>query len=224
MNNPPGGAGWMAGVAPVERPISQARATYDRVAAVYDLAENPFEHRARRRGLRLLAARRGERPRDVVASVMVGGRTSAEATGLGNVVGVMPVRLPADGARARQLERVAAVTREHKVADRGASAGLLRPGFAVLARLGLMKWFINHQRLVNVFVTNLRGPASPQLLCGAVITDVLPVALLAGNVSLSFGVMSYAGSLVVVIVADPALNPDLHFLAESLQTELDASW
>ena len=61
MNRAVGEAGWMAGVAPVERPVAAARATYDRVAAVYDLAENPFEHRARRRGLRLLAARPGER-------------------------------------------------------------------------------------------------------------------------------------------------------------------
>ncbi|MGE5291007.1 MAG: class I SAM-dependent methyltransferase [Micromonosporaceae bacterium] len=51
----------MADVAPVERPVARARATYDRVAAVYDLAENPFEHRARSRALALLAARPGER-------------------------------------------------------------------------------------------------------------------------------------------------------------------
>jgi ubiquinone/menaquinone biosynthesis C-methylase UbiE len=51
----------MAGVEPVQRPAAKARATYDRVAAVYDLAENPFERRARSRGLALLAARPGER-------------------------------------------------------------------------------------------------------------------------------------------------------------------
>jgi ubiquinone/menaquinone biosynthesis C-methylase UbiE len=61
MNNAPGGTGWMSGVAPVERPVARARATYDRVASVYDLVENPFERRARRQGLRLLAARPGER-------------------------------------------------------------------------------------------------------------------------------------------------------------------
>lgn len=218
MLNGPTGAG---------RRITVSRAGLDRLhsgARAHGATVNDLALTAITRALSSLAVRRGERPREVVASVMVGGRVSAAATGLGNVVGVMPVRLPADGDRSRQLERIAAVTREHKVTDRGASAGLLRPGFALLARLGLMKWFINHQRLVNVFVTNLRGPASPQQLCGAVITDVLPVALVAGNVSLSFGVMSYAGSLVVVIVADPALNPDLDFLAESLQAELDAPW
>ena len=61
MNRRTGEAAWMTGVAPVERPVARARVTYDRVAAVYDLAEDPFEHRARKQGLRLLAARRGER-------------------------------------------------------------------------------------------------------------------------------------------------------------------
>ncbi|HUY45832.1 MAG TPA: methyltransferase domain-containing protein, partial [Streptosporangiaceae bacterium] len=61
MNPAPGEAAWMAGVAPVARPVARARAAYDRVAAVYDLVENPWEYRARKRGLRLLAARPGER-------------------------------------------------------------------------------------------------------------------------------------------------------------------
>ncbi len=61
MNSPPGEAAWMTGVVPVQRPVARARATYDRVAAIYDLAENPFERGARKQALRLLAARRGER-------------------------------------------------------------------------------------------------------------------------------------------------------------------
>lgn len=55
------GDGWMAGVEPVERPVTAARSGYDRVAAVYDLAEDPFERRARRQALALLAIRPGER-------------------------------------------------------------------------------------------------------------------------------------------------------------------
>lgn len=61
MNRVPDEAPWMSGVAPVSRPVARARASYDRVAAYYDLTENPFEHRARARALRLLAARPGER-------------------------------------------------------------------------------------------------------------------------------------------------------------------
>lgn len=61
MEHEPGENAWMAGVLPVDRPVAQARAAYDRVAAIYDLAEEPFEYRARQCGLRLLAIRPGER-------------------------------------------------------------------------------------------------------------------------------------------------------------------
>ena len=59
MNNQVGS--WAARVAPVERSTAQARATYDRLAPWYDLAEAPFERSARAAGLRMLDARPGER-------------------------------------------------------------------------------------------------------------------------------------------------------------------
>lgn len=61
MNHQPGTHAWTADVLPVHRPVARARATYDRVAAVYDLAENPFEYRARDQAVRMLAVRPGER-------------------------------------------------------------------------------------------------------------------------------------------------------------------
>jgi len=45
----------------VSRPVAKAHAACDRIAVVCDLAENPFEYRARRCGLRLLAVGPGER-------------------------------------------------------------------------------------------------------------------------------------------------------------------
>ncbi|HUZ56223.1 MAG TPA: wax ester/triacylglycerol synthase domain-containing protein [Streptosporangiaceae bacterium] len=173
------------------------------------------------RVLRSLLASRGERMEDLVASVMVTGRPATTATQLGNQIGVMPVRLPAHGDRSEQIEQIAATTRARKTASRAASAGLLRPAFRTLAALGLLRWLINRQRLVNVFVTNLRGPADQFRFAGAVIADVIPVTDIAGNVTLSFGVMSYAGTLVVVVVADPDRHPDLDTLAGLLQSELD---
>lgn len=175
------------------------------------------------RALHAFLASRGEAPQDLVASVMVTGRAATTATQLGNRVGVMPVRLPAHGDRDEQTEQIAAFTRAHKTANRAASASLLRPAFRVLAALGLLRWLIDRQRLVNVFVTNLRGPDDRYRFAGAVITEVIPVTNIAGNVTLSFGVMSYAGALVVVIVADPDRHPDLDVLAGLLQSELDGS-
>src|SRR6266568_4238607 len=174
------------------------------------------------RALRSYLARQDERLDHLVASVMVAGRASAGPALLGNVVGVMPVRLPTGGERGEQLARISALTRARKTQDRGASAGLLRPAFGILAVLGLLKWFINHQRMVNVFVTNLRGPDEPQRFAGAVIADLIPITLVTGNVTLSFAVLSYAGSLAVVAIADRDAHRDLDGLVALLQAELDA--
>lgn len=48
-----------------EGPVSAARSGYDRVAFVYDLAEDPFERRPRRQGLALLVIRPGERVQEI---------------------------------------------------------------------------------------------------------------------------------------------------------------
>ena len=105
---------------------------------------------------------------------------------------------------------------------RGASAALLGPVFRLLARLGIFHWYIDRQRLVNTFVTNLRGPDARLTFLDAPIVDVLPVALVTGNVTVSFAVMSYAGSLVVTVIADPDACPDVAVLGELLAGELHA--
>ena len=43
-----------------------------------------------------------------------------------------------------------------------------------------------------------------------------------GNVTVAFGVLSYAGTLTLTVVADPERCTDLPVLVEVLQRELDA--
>ena len=173
------------------------------------------------RSLHAFLARRGERLDDVVVSVIVSGRAATAPDQLGNRVGTMPVRLPACGDWGDQLAEVAAITKAHKTDHRGASAALLAPAFRTLAALGVVRWFLNRQWFVQVFVTNLRGPAERLSFAGAAVTDIYPITLIAGNVTLSFGVMSYAGTLMVVIMADPDRHRDLDALTDLLQRELD---
>ena len=115
MNGALGRAGWMAGVAPVQRPVAQARATYDHVAAIYDLAENPFEHRARTQGLRLLAARPGERVLEIGPGTGHALAALARSVGpAGQVIGVdlsarMLARSRRRAARAGYAGRVALI-------------------------------------------------------------------------------------------------------------------
>ena len=150
-----------------------------------------------------LVAALGERPERFVASVPVSARRSATATELGNRVGVMPVELPVVGDRLARMRSISAATRAGRDAPRGASAALIGPAFRLLARLGLFQRFIDRQRLITTFVTNLRGPDEPLSFAGSPIADIWPLAVVTGNVTVSFAVLSYAGTLAVTIITDP---------------------
>lgn len=172
---------------------------------------------------------RGERPGRLVISVPVSGRsaTTAGAPGnstgtLGNSTGVLPVSVPTDLDREARFAHVAAVTARRRGGLRGSSAAPLGAAFAAIARLGLFRTFVEHQRLVHTFVTNLRGPATRMRLAGREVTVVLPTAVNPGNVGVSFDVLSYAGTLWVVVVADPLVVPEHRVVADRLLAELRA--
>lgn len=169
---------------------------------------------------RLLRAR-GEHVHRFVVSVPAATRQQASATDLGNHVGVLPVDLPGTGDPVLRLREVAARTRAAKAAPREASTALLGPVFRMLGRVGLLQRFLDRQRLIHTFATNLRGPDTTLSLAGAPIEEVLPVAVVTGNVPISFAVLSYAGTLAITVIADPDACPDLDVLRDVLQDELD---
>ena len=166
---------------------------------------------------RLLLAR-DERLDEVVVSVLIA-PSVAGGTGPGNRAGVMPVRLPTSGHPERRLRTVAAVTRTRKQSTRGASAALLAPLFRALAALGLLRWFIDHQRMVTTFVTNLAGPREAVSLAGHPVVGMQPVSLTTGNVTVAFAVLSYAGALTMTVAADPDHVGDLDELVAALRAE-----
>jgi hypothetical protein len=191
------------------------------VAHAHNATVNDVVLAAVARALYTLLRRRGETVETLVVTVPVSARHTASATVLGNQVGVMPVPLPLVGDPLRRLEAIARITRDRKVAVPGSSAALLGPAFRLLARLGVLEWFITRQRLVNTFVTNVRGPETRLSFLGAPVTDVIAVSLISGNVTIAFAVLSYAGVLDVTVVADPEHCPDLPVLLQALQRELD---
>jgi diacylglycerol O-acyltransferase len=154
-------------------------------------------------------------------SVPISARRDASATQLGNQVGAIPLALPATGDPRLRLEAIVGITRERKTAAPASSAALLGPAFRTLARLGIFRRFVDGQRLITTFVTNLRGPAEPLSFLGTPITEVIPVSMITGNITVAFAVLSYAGKLVVAVVADPETCPDLPVLVAQLQSELD---
>lgn len=156
---------------------------------------------------------RGELTSDLVlrATVPVSLRHDGNAAAGGNAVGGMLVELPVGEANADfRLRRIIVSTRKAKATQ---SAALLPALIGRIARFS--EWIFSHQRWVNVFVTNVPGPTAPLSLLGARVVDLVPIASPAGNVSVSFAAVSYAGSLYLSATAEASMN-DFHVLADAL--------
>lgn len=172
--------------------------------------------------LRRLLEVRGERLDEFVVSVPFSARQQTTAGQLGNASGVIPMRIPATGDARSRLRQVSALTRTAKQSARGASTALIGPLFRLLARVGLYQRFIERQRLIHTFTSNLRGPAEPLTMFGAPITAMLPLSASTGNVTIAFAALSYAGALAITVVADPDACPDLDIVPAALAAEFTA--
>jgi hypothetical protein len=170
--------------------------------------------------LRVLLASRGEQLDLVTISVPVSAREEATGGQLGNQIGVMPVSLPADGSLAARITQIGAITRQRKAAAHGTSVALLGQPFRLLAATGLLHRFINRQRLVHTFATNLRGPGQPLTFAGAPVQAIIPIPATTGNVTVTFAALSYAGTLLITVLSDPSRVPDVTELTAALRHEL----
>jgi WS/DGAT/MGAT family acyltransferase len=178
---------------------------------------------------------RGEAPGPLVVSVPISSRHSTSPLGsgadggaghLGNQTGVVPVEVPSDPDPEVRLARITEQTAARAGAPRGTSAAPLGVAFRALARAGIFQRFIDRQRLVNTFLSNMRGPAEPLSLSGHRIASIVPFTMTPGNVGVCFTVLSYAGQLVVAVVADPEILPEQDELTRRLADELERiqSW
>jgi len=174
--------------------------------------------------LHAMLEHRGESVDTFVISVPVAIRRSATAGQLGNQVSPMLVSVPGHGSLDRRVRRVAEQTRARKAAATEVlPPALIGPVFRVAARLGLVHRYMCRQRQLHTLVTNLHGPDQPLTFADAPVDGLIPVALGdAGNTTVSFDALSYAGTLSITVVADPDHVPDLPLLAAALQAELAA--
>jgi WS/DGAT/MGAT family acyltransferase len=196
-------------------------ASVQRVAHAHGTTVNDIVVTAVTGALHTVLRQRGENLDRFVISVPVSGRRSVGARHLGNEVGVMTVPVTVTGALDERLAAIARNTRLRRPATASASAALLGPVFRTLARLGAYRWFVNRQHLVSTMVTNLRGPDVHLSFLAAPITEIIPVTPISGNVTVAFAVLSYAGTLVITVTADPRRCADLPVLRAVLQSELD---
>jgi diacylglycerol O-acyltransferase / wax synthase len=159
---------------------------------------------------------RGEYPARLVVSVPVSGRPSATADRLGNNTGVRPITVPTLADDNARLAEIISLTRTSRELARASSAGPLGLAFRALSRLGLFPTFIEHQRLVHTFETNMRGPTEPLSFGGHRVSAVVPAAVNPGNIGVAFDALSYAGVLSVTLVTDPDIVEELDPLTHSL--------
>jgi hypothetical protein len=83
----------------------------------------------------------------------------------------------------------------------------------------LQRWMVgvmNHQRLVNLLVSNLPGPPARLTFAGAPVLEMFQVGLVHGNLAIGVGVLSYAGQLTFDVVSGAAVIPDVHSFTDGI--------
>jgi WS/DGAT/MGAT family acyltransferase len=168
-------------------------------------------------------AARGESVDTIVLTVPVSGRRSASVTSLGNMVSPLLVPVPAAGDPIGRLQQVAAYVRAHK-ADAAGPAPIAVAGwlFRPLAALGGYRWYMRHQHRLHSLVSHVRGPVEPLTFGGCPIVSAIPVSVgEAGNGTVYFQVLSYAGTITISVLTDPDHFSELDALAGALRAELD---
>jgi len=191
------------------------------IAHAHDAKVNDVVLAAVAGGLRAVVVAAG-RPVDGLilrASVPVSLRAPGGAAALGNQAGLMVVPLPVgEPDPVERLRRVAGATAERK--RRPDSLASLRP-VGSLTVMRMIDHYIRHQRIIDLLVTNVPGPQFPLYVLGARLLEAFPVVVIAGNVPLSVGVLSYDGQLDIGIQTDPDGFPDLDVFADGLRRSLD---
>ncbi|MEV0724365.1 wax ester/triacylglycerol synthase domain-containing protein [Micromonospora purpureochromogenes] len=170
-------------------------------------------------GLRALLVARGESVDGLTlrVAVAVSTRSPTEKGQEGNRAGGIVVRLPLGERHPGARQRVIAA--ESRRAKSEQFPGGEQCFIVFLARSGLMRRFTRHQHLTNVIESNVVGWPEPITVLGAPVLDVVPVSLLAGNLTLSFLALSYAGCLTITVCADAERHPDLPVLLVAMRTD-----
>lgn len=169
--------------------------------------------------LATLLRERGEQPAEVVVSVPITSRRTAGTQQLGNQTGVVPLAIPTLPDREARFRRITELSHADRGGHRGSSAAPMGLVFRALAAMRLFQVFIDHQRLVHTFVTNVRGPQDVIRLASCPVESIIPMAITPGNVGVCFDVLSYAGKLVLTVVADTGVVPEQERLTSLLAEE-----
>ncbi|MGB4777814.1 WS/DGAT domain-containing protein, partial [Microbacterium sp.] len=95
----------------------------------------------------------------------------------------------------------------------------------VRARAGgrLMRWFLARQRAVGLALSNVRGPATAQRLCGAPVTAAWALPVLSGQSRIGIAAVSYAGRLTVCVLWSDTVGSAGPAFARGMREALEAA-
>ncbi|MGL5859519.1 MAG: WS/DGAT domain-containing protein [Angustibacter sp.] len=172
-------------------------------------------------GLRRCLLSQGQRPTAVRVVVPTDLRDGAPPTSLGNLFGLVFVRLPVDVADpAERMRQVAAQTRRIKRSAQAGSTWVVLSAIgllpAVFAPLGLA--ILN--RSTTAVVTNVPGPRERLWLGDVSLRSVVFWVPQVGRMALGLGIFSYAGTVTVGVACDASLKVDPAALAAAIDDEV----
>ena len=189
------------GIAAMTWPLEDLRA----VAHAHGATVNDVLLAATVAGLRALLVERGRSVAGLAVrvSVPVAGRPGSRNAG-GTIPMVLTV-LADEPDPVRTLHAISAVTARAKAHRRRDYAGLfaspLMPASLVRLAIG---WMVRHSAgHVNLYLTNVPGPAQRLWLRGAQLRTGYPIPPIAAGVPLAVGALSYAGTLALTVNGDP---------------------
>jgi diacylglycerol O-acyltransferase / wax synthase len=185
--------------------------------AVYGATVNDALLAAVTAGLRELLLRRG----DAVDGLTLRASVPLSSGSAGQPEGMLLVPLPvseADPLRRLAMIRETTTALKRRIRSGGGNVfDVLRlPIPLARAAVHLMRHVAG--RRINLFVSDIPGPAEPLDLCGARLLSALPVAPLTANVPLGIAALSYGGTLFIGVNADAAVT-DAQVLGDAMERE-----
>ena len=169
-------------------------------------------------GVRRLLACRGEPADEVRAYVPVNMRRHLHGTEQGTHIAQMVVPLVLGESDSHERLRAIATETDRRKARARTSLGTLF-GNRIVRRLALAA--VIRQR-VNIGTASVPGSRRTAYLAGAQVLEVFPLLALVGNVPLSVGAVTYAGTVGIGVTADRDAFGDFEVFVAGLREELQA--
>ncbi len=155
--------------------------------------------------------------------VPVSTRTTMDCNDIGNHTAVLQVPIPIGlhdpVATTRAVHRIIAKRKDHHVGQAVAALEALGSYVHLPFSGAVARFVFRHQNLVNLVVSNVRGPETPLTICGAEVTSITPFLPLAGDLPVSIAAFSYHGELHLGVLWDPHACPDAPSIIRELKRQ-----